>query len=82
VGNRKVAGAAQRRKKQGFLHQGSIALILPTEGFLDEVLLPGTRVKEGMFANSHCLVQEMDQLEQVKKELKENLKRELWRELQ
>ncbi len=82
VGSRKVAGAAQRRKKQGFLHQGSIALMLPTETFLDEVLLPGTRVKEGMFANSHYLVQETSQLEQVKKELKENLKRELWRELQ
>ena len=82
IGSRKVAGAAQRRKKQGFLHQGSIALMMPTEAFLDEVLLPGTRVKEGMLSHTHCLVQETNQLEEVRKALKENLKRELWRELQ
>ncbi|MBP9841712.1 MAG: lipoate--protein ligase family protein [Simkaniaceae bacterium] len=82
IGSRKVAGAAQRKKKQGFLHQGSIALLMPTEEFLDEVLLPGTRVKEGMFAHTHCLVKEKNQLDEVRKALKENLRRELWRELQ
>jgi lipoate-protein ligase A len=49
---KKVAGAAQRRIKNGFLHQGSIALVLPPEDFLEEVLLPGTRVQEAMLAHT------------------------------
>jgi len=36
---RKVAGAAQRRKKQGYLHQGTIALARPDFSFLKKVLL-------------------------------------------
>lgn len=82
IGNRKVAGSAQRRKRQGFLHQGSIALMMPTEAFLDEVLLPGTRVKEGMFAHTHALIKNESQLEEARQTLKENLRKELWRELQ
>ena len=49
---RKVAGAAQRKTRQGYLHQGTIALVMPPEGYLDQVLLPGTRVKEAMFAHT------------------------------
>jgi lipoate-protein ligase A len=36
---RKIAGAAQRRRKNGYLHQGSISLALPDQGLLEEVLL-------------------------------------------
>ncbi len=36
---KKVAGAAQRNKKQGFLHQGSISLIAPDYSFLERALL-------------------------------------------
>jgi len=49
---RKVAGAAQRKTKAGYLHQGTIALVLPPSEYLDQVLLPGTRVKEAMFAHT------------------------------
>lgn len=35
---RKIAGGAQRQTKQGFLHQGSIALTLPSDIFLNEIL--------------------------------------------
>ncbi len=45
---RKVAGAAQRKTKKGFLHQGTIALVMPPPDYLEQVLLPGTRVKEAM----------------------------------
>ncbi len=45
---RKVGGAAQRRTKYGYLHQGSICLTLPTEEFLARILLPGTQVTEAM----------------------------------
>ncbi len=56
LGDKKVAGAAQRKKKQGFLHQGSIALALPKQEFLQEVLLPGTQVAEAMKAYTHTLL--------------------------
>ncbi len=45
---RKVAGAAQRKTKKGFLHQGSIALMMPPREYLEQILLPGTQVKEAM----------------------------------
>ncbi len=35
----KIAGAAQRLKKQGYLHQGSISLVPPEEKILSQVLL-------------------------------------------
>lgn len=36
---RKVAGAAQRKTKKGYLHQGTISLAFPDEDLLKEVLL-------------------------------------------
>ena len=35
----KIAGAAQRRRKQGYLHQGTISLVKPKTSMLEEVLL-------------------------------------------
>ena len=49
---KKVAGAAQRKAKLGFLHQGTIALTLPPCDYLEQVLLPGTRVREAMLAHT------------------------------
>lgn len=37
-GGCKLAGGAQRRTKRGYLHQASIALILPPDDFLAEIL--------------------------------------------
>lgn len=37
IQGRKVAGAAQRRTKNGFLHQGSISLILPEQTLLKTI---------------------------------------------
>ena len=34
IGGKKVAGAAQRRKKNGFLHQGSISMVMPDFAYL------------------------------------------------
>lgn len=36
---KKIAGAAQRKKRQGYLHQGTIALSLPDFPLLEDVLL-------------------------------------------
>lgn len=55
---KKIAGAAQRKQKQGFLHQGSIALALPPLEFLNAALLPGTRVLEGMQRHTYPLLKE------------------------
>jgi lipoate-protein ligase A len=49
---RKIAGAAQRRTKKGFLHQGTIALVVPPRDYLMQVLKEGTRVGEAMFAHT------------------------------
>lgn len=36
--NKKVAGAAQRKTKEGFLHQGSICLQLPDRNYLNQII--------------------------------------------
>jgi lipoate-protein ligase A len=53
---RKLAGAAQRKTKKGFLHQGTIALVIPPHDYLEQVLLAGTRVKEAMLAHTYPLL--------------------------
>ncbi len=45
---KKIAGAAQRKKKQGYLHQGTISLAFPNEALLKGILLPDTGVLEAM----------------------------------
>lgn len=45
---RKIAGAAQRQKKNGFLHQGTISLKAPSMDQLESWLLRGSRVLEAM----------------------------------
>lgn len=55
LGSYKIAGAAQRRTKQGFLHQGSISLELPPSQLLQSILLHES-VKEAMEQNTLSLV--------------------------
>jgi lipoate-protein ligase A len=54
---RKVAGAAQRKTRKGFLHQGTIALVTPPLEYLKQVLLPGTKVQEAMVAHTCPLLE-------------------------
>lgn len=56
MGGRKVGGAAQRRTKAGFLHQGTIALGRMPEDLLRELLLPGTQVIQAMQDNTYPLL--------------------------
>lgn len=44
----KIAGAAQRRRRQGYLHQGTISLGLPDENFLRDVLCSSEEVIQAM----------------------------------
>ena len=48
IGGKKLVGAAQRKKKQGYLHQGSISLIMPDFDYLEKVLLPEVDVIQAM----------------------------------
>lgn len=49
---RKIAGAAQRRRKQGYLHQGTISLASPDVLLLKEILFSKQAVLEAMLAHS------------------------------
>jgi lipoate---protein ligase len=74
---KKIGGAAQRRTRLGFLHQGTICIALLPEHYLNELLLPNTRVIEAMQANSASLLGTSwspQQLQNAKLELKEALK--------
>lgn len=77
---RKIAGAAQRKRKGGFLHQGTIALMMPSMDYLEDVLKGGTKVKEAMFARTMPLLRkgatEKD-LKEARNQLKELLKKSL-----
>lgn len=72
IRNRKVGGAAQRRTQHGYLHQGTIFLKEPGKEFLNAVLLPQTRIIEGMDHYSHPLAIN-ESLEEVRKRVKERL---------
>lgn len=56
LGGRKVAGAAQRRKKQGYLHQGTISLATPNFEEIEKLLRPGTKVVEAMRLHTFSLL--------------------------
>lgn len=55
LGGKKVGGAAQRRTKWGFLHQGSLSLALPPLSLLKDVL-KDPLVLEAMQQNTHALL--------------------------
>jgi lipoate---protein ligase len=69
--DRKVGGGAQRRTKYGLLHQGSIALSLPSDAFLDEILLHSS-VSQAMRRHGYFLLGESpspSQFEEGRREL-------------
>jgi len=73
INGKKVGGAAQRRTQHGYLHQGTIFLKKLSEEFLHSVLLPETRVLEGIKANSHAFAEDLP-LEEARAKIKERLK--------
>lgn len=77
---RKIAGAAQRKRKWGFLHQGTIALMLPSLDYLEDVLKGGTKVKEAMIARTMPLLGKdavLKEMQEARQVLKEYLKKSL-----
>ncbi len=67
LNGRKIAGAAQRKMKQGFLHQGTISLFQPDLELIEDVLLPDTGVLEAM---SHYTKPLFEKNAEVKEQLK------------
>lgn len=56
IHNKKVGGAAQRRTKQGLLHQGSLSLLPPPIDLLQKVLKNGELVLAAMHQYSYYLL--------------------------
>jgi len=56
LGGKKVGGAAQRKTRLGYLHQGSIALGLHSDNYLKDILLPDTQVLAGMKQHTYPLL--------------------------
>lgn len=77
---RKIAGAAQRRTKRGFLHQGTIALKMPSEDYLKAVLLPETKVLEAILAHTFPLLGVDENLSQGRMALRLELQKQFTRE--
>lgn len=78
VQGRKVGGAAQRKTRYGYLHQGSILLGSPSKHFLDTVLREGATLWEAFTLKSFPLLGEQwtpEQLLESKNRLKGLLKK-------
>lgn len=75
LGKRKIAGAAQRRTKNGFLHQGSIAIAPPDIGYLGDILLPEAGLLDAMQTYTHALLpssytqSDLEEMRQILKKL-------------
>jgi lipoate---protein ligase len=77
---KKIAGAAQRKKSQGYLHQGTISLAAPALDFLEEVLLSKQAVLEAMAATTFAPLGagwNPSRLKEARGEVQEHLTREL-----
>ena len=70
---KKIAGAAQRRTKSGFLHQSTIALVLPDEHLLSQMLLPEANVGEAIKRHTFALLKERHLLKEARLAFKELL---------
>lgn len=81
---RKIAGAAQRRRKNGYLHQGTISLALPHVELLSDVLVSQREVLQAMMAYTYAPLgrywgaEDLRSMrEEIQKRLAENLKAKL-----
>ncbi len=69
----KIAGAAQRRRHQGYLHQGTISLSSPHAGLLEDVLLSKQDVLQAMNAFTFAPIQDNLQIGRVRQDLQKLL---------
>ena len=72
--NKKIGGAAQRNKKQGYLHQATLNLVESRQALIHEVLIEGKEMARVMKENSSSLLGESSrERDGFKKELEEKL---------
>jgi lipoate-protein ligase A len=69
----KVAGSAQRKRKQGYLHQGTISLMAPERGLLLDLLLSQEEVTQAMTTYTFAPLAELSQLEKTRDDLEKLL---------
>lgn len=75
VGDKKIGGAAQRKIKEGFLHQGSILLCRPCQNILQDLILDKKNL-ENISKYSFPLVQKQltkSEVTEIKNELKSSI---------
>lgn len=80
---KKVAGASQRRRRQGYLHQGTISLAMPQLGVLKDLLLSKT-VLEAMVLHTFAPLGKLFEpspLKEAREELKKRLEEKLMEKL-
>lgn len=63
IDGKKIAGAAQRRGQNGYLHQGSISIAAPSYDFLEKILHPEVQVTEAMKLNTYYFLSAPSQSE-------------------
>lgn len=81
---RKIAGAAQRKRKQGYLHQGTISLAFPDLALLREVLLSKEEVARAMESYTFAPLgnrAERARLEEAREAVQKRLTQELMEKL-
>ena len=77
LGGKKVGGAAQRRTRHGFLHQGSISLFFPPKKMLLKILKNNVMILDAMHLHSYCLLpsrSNFKELNDMREMIKKNLK--------
>ena len=80
IDGKKIAGSAQRRKRNAFLHQGSISIAMPSFDFIQKILPEQAVVTEAMKLNTYFILNEPSQSQFV--DAQEELKKRLFRALQ
>ena len=73
INGQKIAGAAQRRKQNAFLHQGSISMFTPDFDFVEEALIEGSKIVSEMKKHTAALFPK--HLEEAKQEMRDHLQK-------
>ena len=77
---KKIAGAAQRRNENGYLHQGSIFIAMPKKAFLKNILNKNAEdIIDEIYLNTASILQ-MDYTAADIKEIREKIKKQLIQE--
>jgi lipoate-protein ligase A len=81
---KKIVGAAQRRKANGYLHQGTISMVLPDRTILNNLLQSNSQLIESFFSYTYPLLGEKvahSQFIKAKKEIKYLLEKQFQKKL-